>query len=109
MFLKTNQNIIWKDLYGQNRGKQFLKFAFPLHTMSFCPKTMGLMDMKMCNFMDIGDQKFKSVKIFINRDSGCLSMPAGEVTRLGNSFFTKVKVKRILFPKLNTIAQRGSW
>lgn len=64
------------------------------------------MDLEMGYLMYIGNQKFKRVQVFINRDSRGVPVLAGKVSGLGNSFFTKLKVKWILFPELYAIVQR---
>jgi len=76
--------------------------------MCLCAKAMRLMDMQVSHFVNVGKQKFKSMEVFVNGDSGCVPVLAREITRLRKSFFTEFEVKWILAPELNTIVQRGS-
>lgn len=65
------------------------------------------MDMQVSYFVNVGKQKFKSMQVFVNCDSGYVAVLAREITRLRKSFFTELEVKGILAPELNTIVQRG--
>jgi len=48
------------------------------------------------------------MQIFVNRYPGSLPMTARKVSRLGNSFFTEMKVKWLLLPQGNAIVQCGT-
>lgn len=76
--------------------------------MGFGFKAVCFVYVQVCYLMHIGDQKFKLGKIAVNCNARLVATPACKISRLGDAFFTEVKLKRILLPELNTILQRSS-
>lgn len=99
MSLKRCKQLGWKYFGIEHRMQQPLKGILPLSSVGFSPESMGLMHPVVGYFVYIGDQKFKRVKVVVNRNVGMLALSAGEIPRLGDSFFGYPQQEGLFFPQ----------
>lgn len=97
-------------MLGEQGCHQQLKFGLPFLAMGFGFVAVALVNMQMRDFVNVGDQELKRMKVFVYRYLRGLALPTREIAHLGLPALSQLELKWRPDPELMTIVKgRGRY